>query len=225
MIAAVGVGPGDPELVTLKARRLIEAADRVAGFRSVLQIIEPLIRGEAVTLTYENQSEALAVLARAHRGGRRCIVCFMGDPMVSGTQLLERVERAVGEPVEVVPGVSSVQIVAARARLPLDEAAIVSFHKRGELDSDQGYLVTVLSAGRDAIVIPRPWDFMPEAIARFLLDRGLPPATSVRVFEHLTADENEWRGTLESVSQGAGGRSFSAMIILLIRGLRSPEGG
>lgn len=222
MIWAVGIGPGDPELLALKAKRLIETADLVAGFETVLKVVAHLIRGESVTLTYQNQVDALARVAAAHRAGRRCVVCFMGDPSFSGYQLLERVERACGGRVPVIPGISSAQVVAARARVPFEETALVSFHKRGDLDRDKEYLVRALTWGRSAIVIPRPWDFMPEAIAGFLIAQKIPPRTAVTVFERLTTEEAEWHGTLEDLRAGAHGERFSDMSILVVRASGGP---
>ena len=222
MIWAVGVGPGDPELLTLKAAQLIETADVVAGFETVLKVVGHLIRGESVTLTYQNQVDALARVAAAHRAGQRCVVCFMGDPSFSGYQLLERVERACAGRVELVPGISSAQIVVARLGLPLEEAAFVSFHKRGDLDRDKEYLAQVLRWGRSAIVLPRPWDFMPAAIADFLIGRNVSPGTEVSVFEQLTMEEGEWHGTLDELRAGARGKGFSDMSILVIRGSGEP---
>lgn len=217
MIWAVGVGPGDPELLTLKAKRLIETADLVAGFETVLKVVGPLIRGESVTLTYANQVALLAEVAAAHQAGKRCVVCFMGDPNFSGYQLLERIEQASGGRVEVVSGISAAQVVASRARLPFDDAAFVSFHKRGDLEGDKAYLLAVLGWGRSAIVIPRPWDFMPQAIAGFLIANGIPSNTDVSVYEHLTTEESEWRGPLEDLEKDAHRTRFSEMSILVIR--------
>ena len=74
----------------------------------------------------------------------------------------------------------------------------------------------VLAAGRNAIVIPRPWDFMPGDVAAFLLGRGVSGAHRTEVWENLTRAEATWTGTLGELE----GRAFSDMSILLIRALR-----
>jgi len=222
VIRAVGVGPGDPDLLTVKAWKLIEAADVVVGFASVLGVVRDVVKGRTVTLTYANQVDALAEVAAAHRAGDRCVVCFMGDPNFSGYQLLERVEQACGERIEIVPGVSAAQIAACRARTPFDTTAFVSFHKRGDLERDMTYLREAVRGGRAAIVIPRPWDFMPEAIAGFLIAQKIPPRTAVTVFERLTTEETEWHGTLEDLSAGVHRERFSDMSILVVRACGGP---
>lgn len=214
MIWAVGIGPGDTELLTVKARRLIESADVVAGFGTVLGAIGGLARGEVITLTYANQTAALARVGAAHRAGRRCVVCFMGDPNVAGAQLLARVE-AVGEVTEIVSGISSVQVAASRSRVPLDRAVVVVFHRRGDIDDDKRFLVGALAAGRAAFVLPRPWDFMPDDIARFLLASGTTPETEVTVYERLTDAEGSWTGALAALADGR--RSFGDMTVVLIK--------
>lgn len=216
MIWAIGIGPGHPELLTLKAKRLIEEADVVAGFESVLSVVRHLIRGKAVALTYQNQVEVLGRVAAANRAGEKCVVCFMGDPNFSGYQLLDRLEAACGGRVDLIPGISSVQMVASKTRLPLDEAAFISFHKRGDIEKDKEYLVAVIRQGRSAIVLPRPWDFMPAAIAKFLIARGIPQGMEAGVYEKLSSEEAEWRGTLMDLSRKE--KEFSDMSILVIWG-------
>jgi precorrin-6B methylase 1 len=76
--------------------------------------------------------------------------------------------------------------------------------------------VHVLQDDRNAIVIPRPWDFMPRDIAYYLVAQGIPPAHPVEVWENLTTDEALWSGTL-----GSCGRDFSDMSIMLIRSLNA----
>src|SRR5579864_4867360 len=102
-VTLVGVGPGDPDYVTTKVAKEIAAANIVAGFATVLAVIEPLIVGQRLVLTYRNQEEQLAELARMHTDGKRCVVCCYGDLNFSAQELIARVERHCG-PVERIAG-------------------------------------------------------------------------------------------------------------------------
>lgn len=199
MIHAVGIGPGDPGLMTTRAQALLEQADVVTAFDSVLAVVDGIGEGRRVPLTYRDQTERLAEITMAHRTGERCVVCFMGDPGFSGRQLVDRVEAACGEAVAVVPGISSAQVAAARAGIGFEEAAFVTFHKRGPIDADREFLAMALGQGRGAVVLPRPWDYMPDAIARDLGAWGIDRARAVEVFESLTGDERAWSGRLDEI--------------------------
>jgi cobalt-precorrin-7 (C5)-methyltransferase len=214
MIVGVGVGPGDVGYLTRRGEELIRAADVVAGFGAVIDVVRSLLPPEAavVSMGYADQVARLAEVAAAHHAGRRCVVLFMGDPHFSGFQLLERVERACGHPVETVPGISSAQVLASRGRVCFDETTFVTFHRRGDLEPFRRHLVRALQDGRNAIVIPRPWDLMPRDIAAFLREQGIPADHPVEVWENLTTAEAAWRGHLEECDG-----EFSDMSIMLIR--------
>lgn len=216
MIHCIGAGPGDPGHLTLISRELLSQADVVAGFDAVLEVARPHLPPgcETISMNYRNQTERLAQTAVHHHAGKRCVVVFMGDVHFSGFQFLERVERACGHAVETVPGISSAQILASRARVCFDETTFITFHRRGEIGPFQKHLVHVLEDGRNAIVIPRPWDFMPKEIAAFLLRSGISGGHPAEVWEHLTRGEAAWRGTLQECSA-----DFSDMSILLIRAM------
>jgi cobalt-precorrin-7 (C5)-methyltransferase len=216
MICCLGAGPGDLGYLTLRGRELIETADVVAGFRTVVDLVRPLIRGDSqiVTMGYKDQTAMLEKVASLHHEGAKCVVVFMGDIHFSGFQLLERVERACGHPVETVAGISAAQILASRARVCFDETSFITFHRRGDIAPFQEHLVHALQDGRNAIVIPRPWDFMPKAIADFLLARGVAPAHPIEVWEHLSQSEAAWLGTLGDCQA-----DFTDMSIMLIRTL------
>lgn len=220
MITCVGVGPGDPGYLTYHAQRLIAGADLVCGFDSVLNFIASNItsKAEIVALTYSNQVDKLKEVAQSHHAGKQCVVAFMGDIHFSGFQLLERVERACGHAVDTIPGISSAQVLAARGRVCFDETTFVTFHRRGDLEPFMSHLVQSLKAGRNAIVIPRPWDFMPNKIAAYLIDQGIDGATTVEVWESLTGREATWIGELSSCTA-----EFSDMSIMLIRSAQPME--
>ncbi len=217
MIICVGAGPGDLGLLTQRGAELVHTADVVAGFDAVVDLVRPLIRSDAriVTMGYRDQVQRLDEVADAHRAGARCVVVFMGDIHFSGFQFLERVERACGERIETVPGISSAQVLASRGRVCFDETTFVTFHRRGTIDPFKRHLVRALEDDRNAIIIPRPWDFMPKDIAAYLLARGVRGDHPVEVWENLTSREAQWVGSLASCTH-----EFSDMSIMLIRTLR-----
>jgi len=216
MICCLGAGPGDLAYLTQRGRELIETADVVAGFRAVVDMVRPLVPEECriVTMGYKNQVEILQKVASLHHEGAKCVVVFMGDIHFSGFQFLERVERACGHPVETVAGISAAQILASRCRVCFDETSFITFHRRGDIAPFQEHLVHALQDDRNVIVIPRPWDFMPKAIAAFLLARGIAPGHQTEVWERLTQNEAAWLGTLADCCA-----DFSDMSIMLIRTL------
>lgn len=218
MLICVGIGPGDLGFLPAKSEALIRKADVIAGFHSVVDVVRPLVPGttEVVTMGYRDQTERLDAVATRHHEGARCVVVLMGDAHFSGFQYVERVEKACGHPVEVVPGISSAQVLASKTKVCFDETTFITLHRRGDLEPFFQHLVHVLEDGRNAIVIPRPWDAMPADVAARLLDDGVPAATRVEVWEDLTVGrERCWKGEL-SECRG----EFSDMSIMLIRGSR-----
>ncbi len=145
-IYAVGVGPGDPELLTRKAERVLREVKVVcaptaspADSSYALSIIEPLInrqRQEVIIQVFPMrkdqagldefwESAAAEVVAKV-RGGQDVAFVTIGDPFLYSTFLyIYRIfrERYPDIPVEVVPGVSSINAAAVAAGLPLGMAS------------------------------------------------------------------------------------------------------
>ena len=152
----------------------------------------------------------------------------MGDPNHSGYQFLGKVERAVDvaaeDPVDVrvVPGISSLQVAASRARTPMEDATFVTLHKSGDLAADLDRLRR--DAGeRHLLVLPRPFDWMPGDVAADLLDHGRRPGDTALVCERLTHDDEAiTRTTLGDLAAHAGGDAradtpFSDLSVLVVR--------
>lgn len=123
----VGAGPGDPELLTIKAARLIEQADVILHDRLVpapiLALSRAGVRLEAVGKS-EGEQEAIQAeihqkMASAWRQGKRVVRLKGGDPMVFGRGAEEwHYLAAQGIPVEIVPGVSSAIGVPGSVGIP-----------------------------------------------------------------------------------------------------------
>ncbi|MFY1691771.1 precorrin-2 C(20)-methyltransferase [Plantactinospora sp. WMMB782] len=162
-LRGVGVGPGDPELVTVKAARLIGAADVVAYYsarhgRSIArstaepylrdgQLTEPLVYPvttettdhpggyeAAITEFYDASAERLAEHLSA---GRDVVVICAGDPMFYGSYMYLHERLAHRFPAEVVPGVTSISAATAVLGRPLVERDEVLTVLPGTLPADE----------------------------------------------------------------------------------------
>ncbi|SHH00642.1 cobalt-precorrin-7 (C(5))-methyltransferase [Halobaculum gomorrense] len=221
-VHAVGIGPGNPAFLTRRAGGLLAEADVVVGFETVADYVADETDADLLTCGYRDEREALARFGRRVADGEAGVAVLMGDPNHSGYQFLGKVEAAVDAPVRVVPGISSVQIAASRARTPLEESTFVTLHVRGDVSADLDRLARDIG-DRHLIVIPRPYDWMPEDIAGRLVESGADPDLEAIVLERLThPDESIRRTDLGSLAADLGGDSpedsaFTDLSIVVIR--------
>ena len=123
-VTLLGVGMGNGSLTT-KAQAALGEADVLLGARRVLDSI-PGFCGERVA-TYAS-GEILSFL-QSHPGCRRAVVAYSGDTgFYSGARQLLPLLEEHGIPVEVLPGISTVQALAARLGIPWQEFCLVSAH-------------------------------------------------------------------------------------------------
>ena len=215
-MTVVAVGPGDPQMLTMKGRHALEQADLVVGFQTVLNVVADwTTRAEVRPMSYRDQEDVLEYAQAQAREGKDCVVCCWGDLNVSARELLARVRRRA-EQVQLVPGVSSIQIACARSGIALEDSLFITLHKRQETDSDVAELVHYLNEGRRHIILlPRPFDLMPPGIAAQVMAAGVSPSQPVTVFQRLTLEgERRWNGTLQECADLA--EEFSDLSIMVL---------
>lgn len=222
-VHAVGVGPGDRSFLTERATGLLEAADVVVGFTSVTERVEGRTDADVLSCDYDDQDAALDRFAGRVADGEAGVAVLWGDPNVSGYQFLGRLEDAVDRPVRVVPGVSSIQVAAARARTPIEDTAVATLHRRGDVTDDLDRLADA-AGDRHLLVLVRPYDWMPPAIASALLERGAPRALEVLVLEDLTfpGESIERRSLGDLAGADRTGGDYSDLTILAVRASNVP---
>ena len=190
----VGAGPGDPDLLTLRAARLLERAELVVHDGlvdpAVLAMAGPAAKLISVAKSRARhtlpQAEINALLVREALAGRDVVRLKGGDPFVFGRGGEEAEAcRASGVPVEVVPGNSAANGAAAAAQIPLthrEAASIVSFvagQCKGLTEQDWAGLA---GKGR-TLVIYMGVKTAPQ-IAEKLMADGLAPDMPVAVIEN-----------------------------------------
>ncbi len=166
-------------------------------------------------MSYRDQEDVLEYAVGEARKGRRLVVCCWGDLNVSARELLARVAKRV-DGMELMPGVSSVQIACAREGISLEDAVFITLHQRRDIAEDLEELIHYLQEGRRHVVLlPRPWDLMPPAIASHLLEAGFPGDRPLHVHQRLTfEDEQSWRGTLRECAESSS--EYSDLTILVL---------
>jgi len=125
----VGAGPGDPELLTVKAQRLLMAADVILFAdslvpRSILQIV----RSDAEVIRTANKTleEILPIMVDRVRAGKSVIRLHSGDPCLYGAVHEQMQELAAADiPFEVIPGISAFQAAAAKLKIELTVPELV----------------------------------------------------------------------------------------------------
>lgn len=218
-VYAVGVGPGSPKYVTRLVEEIVSGSDIVIGYEYTLRTIGHLLEGkEVITVTMSDQEEAYReVLPRLE--GKTAVIPFTGDVSFSESEVVDRLTELFGE-VIIVPGISSVQVAAARAAVPLDKSRVITLHVTAPIEEKKLELVKAIIDGLSVVLVPRPWPrvpekhFMPSEIARYLKRVGIDTSSlRAHVFEAITTDEEtHFRGTADELE----GREFSPLSIMVL---------
>jgi uroporphyrin-III C-methyltransferase len=231
----VGAGPGDPDLLTLKAARLLAQAEVVVHDNlvsaEVLAMIGPGARriyaGKQRHRHTMTQEQINGLLVRLAQQGRAVVRLKGGDPFVFGRGGEEMEElAAAGVPFEVVPGITAACGVSAYSGIPLthrDHAQACTFvtgHlKEGGADLDW----SALARPRQTIVIYMGLNALPQ-IGTQLVAHGLPASTPAAVVQQGTLPgQRVVTGTLADiaeVAQRAGLVSPCLTIVGSVVGLR-----
>jgi len=217
-VYAVGVGPGSPKYVTAQVKEIIQNCDIVIGYKYTLRIIENLLSGKQVhEITMKNQEEVYQNIKKS-LGEKTLVVPFTGDVNFSESEVVDRLIEIFGD-VEIVPGISSVQIAASRAKIPLDKAKVITMHISTSIVEKKLELQKALIDGHSVILIPRPWpnspdkQFMPSEIAHYLKKNDFDiKKIKVHVFESLTNDNES---SFEGVVSDLEGKEFSDLSIMV----------
>jgi uroporphyrin-III C-methyltransferase / precorrin-2 dehydrogenase / sirohydrochlorin ferrochelatase len=213
-VALVGGGPGDPELITVRGRRLLASADVVVtdrlGPRDLLDELAPHVEViDASKIPYGramNQTRINDLLIEHARAGRFVVRLKGGDPYVFGRGFEEVLACAeAGVPVTMVPGVTSAFAVPAVADVPVShrgvahEIVVVSGHAAPD---DATSLVDWPALGRlrGTLVLLMAVERMPQ-LAEVLMQHGRPPLTPVAVVQDGTMRiQRVLRATLNTVA-------------------------
>jgi uroporphyrin-III C-methyltransferase/precorrin-2 dehydrogenase/sirohydrochlorin ferrochelatase len=230
-VALVGGGPGDPELITVRGRRLVAQADVVVVDRlaprdlldSLPEDVEVIDCGKSAHRQNLSQAEINAVLVERALAGKRVVRLKGGDPFVfgrGGEEWLACV--AAGVPVTVVPGLSSALAGPAVAGIPLTHRGLAA-----DFTVVSGHLDPGRSAGRcidwpglaahaGTLVLLMAMDRL-DVIAEELIEHGRAPDTPSAVVHKATLPQQRvLRAPLDRIAALAARDGIGAPAVVVI---------
>ena len=216
-VFAVGVGPGSSSYVTDVVKNVISKCDVVIGYGYTLKTIEDLIGGKQILeVTMKNQEEAYQKIAK--EDNHTILVPFTGDVNFSESEVVDRLIEIFDE-VEIIPGISSTQVAASKAKVPTDKSKVITMHISTSIEGKKLELQKALIDGFSVILVPRPWPkvpekhFMPSEIALYLKRNGFDTSKmKVHVFEAVTTEmETAFEGMVSDLE----GKEFSDLCVMV----------
>ena len=216
-VYAVGVGPGSPSFVPNVIKDVISKCDVVIGYGYTLKTIEGFLNGQQkIEVTMKNQEDVYQKIAA--EDNHTILIPFTGDVNFSESEVVDRLVEVFDE-VEIIPGISSIQVAAAKARVPIDKSRVITMHVTTPIEEKKLELQKALIDGFSVILVPRPWPkipekhFMPSEIAKYLKNAGFETSKmKVYVFEAVTT-ENET--TFEGKVSELEGKEFSDLSVMV----------
>ena len=207
MISFIGAGPGDPELLTIKGKRLIDEADVIIYAGS---LVNPDVlsgrKKDAVVhnSAYMHLDEVIDVMEKAEKEGKKCVRVHTGDPAIYGAhrEQMDRLDK-LGIGYEVIPGVSSflatAAVLNAEYTLPGKSQTVILTRMEGRTPMPDGEKLIDLARHHSTMVIFLSIGFL-DTMTKTLIDAGYAPETPVAVVYKATwPDQKIIRGNLTDI--------------------------
>jgi uroporphyrin-III C-methyltransferase / precorrin-2 dehydrogenase / sirohydrochlorin ferrochelatase len=231
-VILVGAGPGDPELLTLRAVRTLQSADVILFDDLVAPDILDFARREAKKMLVGKtghapsckQDDINALMISLAKAGRRVVRLKGGDPMIFG-RADEEISacRAAGITVEVVPGITTAQGAASRLLVSLTHRGkarrvqyLTGHGRDGKLPADIDW--SSLADPAATTVVYMPSKTLPELVAN-AVQAGLDPTTPAVAVERATrADERVIAAAIADLPGRLAAEALSGPVIVIIGG-------
>ena len=208
MVSFIGAGPGDPELLTVKGKRLIDSADVIIYAGS---LVNPEVLSDAkkdadiynsAGMTLE---EVLAVMKEGEAAGKKVVRVHTGDPAIYGAhrEQMDALDK-MGISYEVIPGVSSFLAAAAVLKkeytLPGVSQTVILTRMEGRTPMPEGEKLLDLAKHRATMIIFLSVGMLEELCATLRQAYG-PDTPAAVVYKATWEDQKIVRGTLTDLAK------------------------
>lgn len=207
-IYIVGIGPGASEYLTKKAIDTVKMSDYTVGSTRAIDLFDDV--QNKIAFNVKDLLDKLEEGVKLAVDGNTVSILSTGDPGFSG--VLNTVLRLSEENdfpqenIEVIPGISSLQLAAARCHIQWDSANVMTFHGRENIED----ILPVINNGKTTIALPSR---KVKDMAQFLIDNGVEADREVTVCERLSyPDEKIVTSTLNDIANS----EFTYMCIIVI---------
>ncbi len=172
MIYIVGTGIGSVEELSQKAVELLKEADLIVGFKNSLSVLSGMeLRAEILKLDiYEAlREDKLNEIIFLLKGAKKAILLVAGNPLIFSyaRKIMEKLDRSE---YEILPAPSSVDYLAAKVKLPLNDTIYVSGHNSPDIDLSHAQAIVSLSYGNTVCYFVKgeeDFHILMERLARF----------------------------------------------------------
>ena len=207
-IYIIGIGPGSSEYLTKKAVDTVKTSDYTVGSTRAIDLFDDA--NNKIAFNVKNLLDKLEKGVDLAIEGNTVSILSTGDPGFSGVlNTVLRIAREKNFPeekIEVIPGISSLQLAAARNHIQWDNANVMTFHGRENIEN----ILKVINNGKTTIALPSK---KVRDMAQFLLDNGVDEHREVVVCERLSYDDEKIvRSTLKDIANS----EFTYMCIMVI---------
>ena len=207
-IYIIGIGPGSSEYLTKKAEDTVKTSDYTVGSTRAIDLFDDV--NNKIAFNVKDLLDKLEKGVDLAIEGNTVSILSTGDPGFSG--VLNTVLRIANEKnfpeekIEVIPGISSLQLAAARNHIQWDNANVMTFHGRENIED----ILKVINNGKTTIALPSK---KVRDMVQFLLDNGVDEHREVVVCERLSYDDEKIvRSTLKDIANS----EFTYMCIMVI---------
>lgn len=207
-IYIIGIGPGSSEYLTKKAVDTVKTSDYTVGSTRAIDLFDDV--NNKIAFNVKDLLDKLEKGVDLAIEGNTVSILSTGDPGFSG--VLNTVLRIANEKnfpeekIEIIPGISSLQLAAARNHIQWDNANVMTFHGRENIED----ILKVINNGKTTIALPSK---KVRDMAQFLLDNGVDEHREVVVCERLSYDDEKIvRSTLKDIANS----EFTYMCIMVI---------
>ena len=207
-IYIIGIGPGSSEYLTKKAVDTVKTSDYTVGSTRAINLFDDV--NNKIAFNVKDLLDKLEKGVDLAIEGNTVKILNNVEPGFSG--VLNTVLRIANEKnfpeekIEVIPGISSLQLAAARNHIQWDNANVMTFHGRENIED----ILKVINNGKTTIALPSK---KVRDMAQFLLDNGVDEHREVVVCERLSYDDEKIvRSTLKDIANS----EFTYMCIMVI---------